>query len=95
MDEQVRPMNEREKEMYEKMQEAQKAAPCGQAVVDTACCNQAPGKYRPPTLSEEESRQISYHTAEAERHAQALAFLRKNPAFDEFIRLIRSGVIQF
>jgi hypothetical protein len=35
----------------------------------------------------EYEKQVSYHRIEADK------FLRENPAFDEFIRLIRAGVI--
>ena len=51
--------------------------------------------YRPSTLREEAEKKIGYHREQADRHDRAVAFLRENPAFDEFVRLVRDGVIQF
>jgi hypothetical protein len=50
--------------------------------------------YRPPTLADEQEKSASHHFEQASKAQQAAAFLRLNPAFDEFIRLIRKGVIQ-
>lgn len=57
-------------------------------------CNQAQ-TYRPPTLREEAEKRVGHHRDQAEKADQAVAFLRENPAFDEFVRLVRAGVIQF
>jgi hypothetical protein len=56
---------------------------------------QANTLYRPPTLREEAEKQIGYHRDQADKADRAVAFLRENPAFDEFVRLVRAGVIQF
>ena len=51
------------------------------------------GEYDPSLRAEAEQR-VGYHRSQAEKHDQAAAFFRENPAFDQFIRLIRSGAIQ-
>jgi hypothetical protein len=48
----------------------------------------------PFTLRGEAEQKVGYHRTEADKADQAAAFFRENPAFDEFIRLIRSGAIQ-
>ena len=53
------------------------------------------GYYRRPTLQEEAEKQAIHHSEMANKCAQAAAFLSANPAFDEFVRLVRAGVIQF
>jgi hypothetical protein len=53
------------------------------------------GSYRRPTLQEEAEKQAIHHSEMANKCAQAAAFLSANPAFDEFVRLVRAGVIQF
>jgi hypothetical protein len=63
-------------------------AQCGQAVAGI-------GYYRRPTLQEEAEKQAIHHSKMANKCAQAAAFLSANPAFDEFVRLVRAGVIQF
>ena len=73
---------------------------------DASCANQAQtgvpvqglagGFYqRPSTLQEEAEKNAAYHYEMANKSAQAAAFLSSNPAFDEFVRLVRAGVIQF
>ncbi len=47
-----------------------------------------------PSLRAEAEQRVGYHRSQAEKHDQAAAFFRENPAFDQFIRLIRSGAIQ-
>jgi hypothetical protein len=49
----------------------------------------------PPTLRREAEERVGLHRHEAEKADQAAAFFRENPAFDLFIRLVRTGVIQF
>jgi hypothetical protein len=61
---------------------------CGQRI-------HKPMRNRPSTLREEAENKIGYHREQADRHDRAVAFLRENPAFDEFVRLVRDGVIQF
>lgn len=60
-------------------------------------CNQAQpvglaGEYR-PSPAEEASKRQHYHLEEAQKAARAAEFFQANPAFSEFITLIRSGVI--
>lgn len=46
-----------------------------------------------PSLREEAEKQVGYHRIEADKADRAARFLRENPAFDEFIQLIRQGAI--
>jgi len=50
-------------------------------------------EYRPSPAEEAEKR-THYHYEEAEKASRGAAFLRDNPAFSEFINLIRRGCIQ-
>ena len=50
---------------------------------------------RPYTNREQAEKNVGYHRMEADKHDRAAAFFRENPAFDEFIQLVRSGAIQF
>jgi hypothetical protein len=95
MDKEVRPMTTEEKEKYEKMQAAQ-AAQCGQAIGGDTCCEETGNKYqtRPYTLREEAEVRLRNHREHAKNASLAAEFFRDNPAFDEFIRLVRSGAIQ-
>jgi hypothetical protein len=45
------------------------------------------------TLREEAEIRVGHHRQEADKADRAASFFRENPAFDEFIRLIRSGSI--
>jgi hypothetical protein len=45
------------------------------------------------SLREEAENQVGYHRSEADKKDRAVAFFREHPEFDEFIQLIRSGVI--
>lgn len=47
------------------------------------------------TVTDEKEKSYYMYQEQAQKAAQALTFFRKNPAFDEFIRLVRSGAIQF
>ena len=68
---------------------------CGQSVhfASENCCETVQS-YSLPSLREEAEKQVGYHRTQAEKQDQAAAFFRENPAFDLFIRLIRSGAIQ-
>lgn len=48
----------------------------------------------PPTLRGEAEARVGHHRQEAEKADKAAAFFRENPAFDEFVRLVRQGAIQ-
>lgn len=48
-----------------------------------------------PSMSSEAEKKVGYHREQADKHDRAAAFFRENPAFDEFIQLVRSGAIQF
>ena len=45
------------------------------------------------SLREEAEKQVGYHREQADKQDRAAAFFREHPEFDEFIQLIRSGVI--
>jgi hypothetical protein len=66
----------------------------GAAQPDFNLQDHSPACERKPTLREESEKAIGYHRSQADRADKALAFFRANPAFDEFIRLIRSGIIK-
>jgi len=51
------------------------------------------GEYR-PSPTEQAEKNAAYHADQAFKAQSAAAFFRQNPAFDEFIRHIRAGVIQ-
>lgn len=46
-----------------------------------------------PSLALQAEMELAYHRREAAKLEEAAAFLRENPAFDKFIRLVRTGVI--
>jgi hypothetical protein len=48
---------------------------------------------RSPTQREQAEKNVGFHREQADKADRAAAFFRENPAFDEFIQLIRSGVI--
>ena len=63
---------------------------CGQAIGrDT----QGFAGTRRPSLREEAEEQVGYHRIQADKQDRAAAFFREHPEFDEFIQLIREGVI--
>ena len=61
---------------------------CGQR-----CSEQKP--YNPSSLQEEASLRAQEHYAQAAKQQSAAVFFANNPAFEDFIRLVRSGAIQF
>jgi hypothetical protein len=50
---------------------------------------------RRPSLREDAEKNVGYHREQADKQDRAVAFFRENPAFDQFIQLVREGVIQF
>ena len=48
---------------------------------------------RRSSLREEAERQVGQHLEQADKKARAATFFREHPEFDEFIQLIRGGVI--
>lgn len=52
-----------------------------------------PARYQRPSLVEELEKQQYAAMEQSERTSRALNFLRANPAFDEFITLVRTGCI--
>lgn len=57
-------------------------------------CAQAVGR-TPFTLSEEAQRNEQFHYDQAQKAGTAARFLAAHPEFDEFIRLVRAGALQF
>jgi hypothetical protein len=82
----VRGMNF-EEQIAAQMQAAKVQADCAHNVSENATT-------RRKTLREESEESVVYHQREAERRNRAAAFFRENPAFDEFLQLIRAGTIQ-
>ena len=62
-------------------------AQCGPAVSGLA------GSTRRPSLREEAEKSVASHYEQAAKAERSAAFFREHPEFDEFIQLIRSGVI--
>ena len=54
-----------------------------------------PKPYNPHGLQEEASRRAQGHYEEASKAQSAAVFFANNPAFEDFILLVRSGAIQF
>ena len=50
---------------------------------------------RSHTLAEEAEKNMRHHAEAHGRHSAAYEFLSGHPEFDEFVRLVRSGSIQF
>lgn len=67
----------------------------GNALNGAAGSVQGGTPYRPPTLRESAEKSVEYHREQADKSAMALAFFRAHPEFDEFVRLVRLGSIQF
>ena len=66
---------------------AYKQDQCDQAVSGLA------GSTRRPSLREEAEKSVASHYEQAAKAERSAAFFREHPEFDEFIQLIRSGVI--
>ena len=89
------------KEVAEKMKRDQEQMARQADQMGTAqCCGQAIGLGqednvlgRRPSLREEAEKQVGYHRTQADKNDRAAAFFREHPEFDEFIQMIRSGVI--
>jgi hypothetical protein len=62
---------------------------------DYTQANVAQGTTRTFTLKEEAEKLFMEHRQSADKAERAIVFLSENPAFDEFVRLVRAGVIQF
>jgi hypothetical protein len=62
---------------------------------DYTQANVAQGTTRTFTLKEEAEKRFMDHRQSADKAERAIVFLSENPAFDEFVRLVRAGVIQF
>lgn len=74
-------------------QDAAKQYASTNGAADMAGVGVGSNAYRRPSLLEElEKRQTQANEDESKRY-QAIHFFRANPAFDEFIQLIRSGSI--
>lgn len=68
---------------------------CGATPAPSDMCGEARSPYHPPTMREQAEKQIGYHREQADKLDRTAAFFRENPAFDEFIQLVRVGAIQF
>lgn len=62
------------------------------------CLQQSQGYSPLPSTSSllnEAQQRADYHSSESAKAQSAAVFFRQNPGFEEFIRLVRSGAIQF
>ena len=83
-----------EKSYYSNLQQQATCAPA-EPYPDTQCGTVAVGKaVNPYSLQEEASRRAQNHYEQAGKAQSAAVFFANNPAFEDFIRLIRSGAIQ-
>jgi hypothetical protein len=75
----------------------EKASPPAEPYPDSTMCGQAvAGKATNPySLQEEASRRAKNHYEQASKAQSAAVFFANNPSFEDFIRLVRSGAIQF
>lgn len=79
------------REIEEKIKCAEQYAAANQQLGQPqVCCNQT---YR-PSCREEAEKRIGHLRSEADKADRAVAFFRDHPEFDEFIQLIRQGVIE-
>lgn len=81
----------------QKLREEQLYANAKTAYNPNTCADQVQGiglaSERRPTLREEAEKNVGFHRSQADKADRAAAFFREYPEFDEFIQLIRSGVI--
>jgi hypothetical protein len=82
-----------------KAQAQVKVADIREARQDYEACGAAIGNgpnpnYRRPTLAQELEKAQAQRQADLQSGAKALDFFSRNPAFDEFITLIREGSIR-
>lgn len=83
---------ERKKSMEQAAYEAGKMETHQAAVMNAGCDAEA---YYPPTLAQQAEKSAQYHFEEQVKAQKAASFLQAHPEFDEFIRLVRAGSIQF
>lgn len=76
-------------------QKAYEAAGLGRAQDECGAAQAGIPQTRPHTLQEEAERRAQDHYERAIKAQSAQVFFANNPGFDEFVRLVRSGVIQF
>jgi len=57
--------------------------------------NLSPRRWSEPSPSEQADKAAAHHAEQHQKASEAAAFFRNNPAFDEFIKLVRKGSIQF
>lgn len=69
------------------------AAPAEPYGVAQGLCGTAAG--RAYSLRDEASKNLRFHTEAAQKSAGAIQFFDAHPEFEEFIRLVRLGAIQF
>jgi hypothetical protein len=87
-----------QKAQFERAYDAQRGEAQTQCLnpVPMPNCAQAVGLGRRPyTLREEAEKSAAHHGEQAQKHASAASFLAAHPEFDEFVRLVRAGAIQF
>jgi hypothetical protein len=83
---------------YEAQRDANTCAVPPSEPYPSGLCDQdcsEPKPYNPYSLQEEAARRAQGHYEEASKAQSAAVFFANNPAFEDFIRLVRSGAIQF
>ena len=82
----------------EKAYYGDKASPAAEPYPQAVCGlgAQVAGKsMNPYSLQEEAAKRALNHHEQAQKAQSAAVFFANNPAFEDFIRLVRSGAIQF
>lgn len=85
-------MDLRQKQINEAVENAYYANTCAQQPMAQSVGIGIQGCYR-PSPAEEAEKQAADHFERGSKAQRAAEFLRKHPEFDEFIQLIRQGVI--
>lgn len=62
---------------------------CAEQAQTTNACG-----VRAVSLAEQHTHQAQFHSGQAVKSRMAAAFFREHPEFEEFISLLRSGVVQ-
>ena len=75
------------------LQQQASCSPPAEPYPDTMC-GQVGKTVNPYSLQEEASRRAQNHYEQASKAQSAAVFFANNPAFEDFIRLVRSGAIQ-
>jgi hypothetical protein len=96
MEDTLRGCDVRAETAYEREQREKLQAQTQQVNYGDTCGKASPADHPHAfSMRHQAEKQVGYHREQADRNDRAAAFFRENPAFDEFIQLVRQGIIQF